>query len=163
MTTQQTALALQKFSPADYGLYHQVLSCDEVMQKLTTQTLDDDKIKRAFDSVIANNALHDDFGFFKIGWQGQFVGYAKLKLENKDSTCAELAYFLLPKYWGLGLASMAIKQLIATAKTTHIRQLYATVSKQNPVSQHILAKFGFVYRHDEMIDDMDGEYWELDF
>lgn len=156
-------MVFKKFTTTDYEYYHQVLSFDTVMKNVTGKAVDDMEIKRAFDDVIANGLLHEQCGFFKILWQGKFVGYVKLKLKNAKSTDAEIAYFLLPKYWGIGLASMALKKLIDIAKTTHIKQLFATVNKQNAVSKHILKKHGFIYQHDEMIGDIDGEYWQLTF
>lgn len=150
-----------KFTDQDYSLYHQVLSCDKVMANITGGAIDEHHIKQAFERVLSTNSLHEDFGFFKIYANHEYVGYAKFTLtESKKHRMAEVGYFLLPQFWGKGVASLTIETLIERAKNQAL-DLCATVNKQNTISKHLLAKYGFVYQYDDVVDNLMGEYWQL--
>ncbi|UNU74031.1 GNAT family N-acetyltransferase [Moraxella nasovis] len=161
MTTPKIAkISLAKFTAQDYHLYHQVLSDETVMKSVTGKAIDNDEIKRAFDTVLMSNTEHDNFGYFKIYHHDKYAGFVKFKLYEQN--LAELGYFILPQFWHKGIANFIISHFIDIAKDKNIN-LFATVNKQNAISKHLLTKYGFVYQHDDMVDGLVGEYWRLNF
>jgi [ribosomal protein S5]-alanine N-acetyltransferase len=57
---------------------------------------------------------------------------------------AELGYWLAEPYWGNGIVSEAIKQIVAMGFERYdITRIFATVFKNNVASQKVLEKAGF--------------------
>lgn len=77
---------------------------------------------------------------------------------------AELGYWLGEKYWGLGIISRAIPQILTFAfKTYDITRVYARPFGNNPASARVLEKNGFVleatikkniFKFGEMVDEL---------
>lgn len=57
---------------------------------------------------------------------------------------AELGYWLAEDYWGQGIISLAIRQMVSYAFSTFaIDRIYAIPFENNPASQRVLEKNGF--------------------
>lgn len=83
---------------------------------------------------------------FAIDVDGKAVGGIGVHLQS-DIMCknAELGYWLGEKYWGKGIVSKAILQVIDFAfKTYDIKRIYARPFGNNTASQHVLEKCGFI-------------------
>lgn len=94
--------------------------------------------KASFDAhwekVIANNTNITK----TIVYNGEVAGnIACFEMEGKE----EIGYWLGRSFWGQGIASEALRQLLLEVKT---RPLFAHVAKQNPASKRVLEKCGFI-------------------
>ncbi|QMT62064.1 GNAT family N-acetyltransferase [Legionella sp. PC997] len=87
---------------------------------------------------------------------GQFIGRAGLIYFNYDDNQVniELAYALLPEYWGKGYATELTKSLILWGfDNLSIQKLIAVVHPDNIASQKVLSKSG-------MINTSVIKYWD---
>lgn len=87
-----------------------------------------------------------------------FIGLAKLKVEEKLSKEAELGYMLLPEYWGKGIGSEIARLLIEKAKEEkQLNKVTAIIDPNNIPSRKILINNGFVSDKLCEIDGLPGE------
>lgn len=82
---------------------------------------------------------------FAIEINGEAVGgigiHPQDDIQNKN---AELGYWLAEPFWGKGIMSKAIPQILDFAfKTYHINRVFARPFGTNLASQHLLEKCGF--------------------
>ena len=64
--------------------------------------------------------------------------------KEKDNKEAELGYWLSEKYWGQGIVTGAIKEIVRLAfNTFDIERIYATPFDTNQASHRVLEKSGF--------------------
>jgi len=103
-------------------------------------TLEDAKNFIAF--ATKDEPLH----IFAIDIDGQAVGgigiHPQADIMKKN---AELGYWLGEKYWGRGIISKAIREIIPWAFNTYdITRIYARPFGSNMASQKVLEKAGFV-------------------
>ncbi len=77
--------------------------------------------------------------------QGRIVGRANLKDIDRQAASAEAGYRIASDQTGKGLATQALRHLIALAdQRWRLRRLLAYVSDDNPASARVLRKCGFV-------------------
>jgi len=84
------------------------------------------------------------YGMFTLVEREQHgvVGFAGL-IHPGGQPEAEIKYALLRAYWGAGLASEAVPQLLAYGATSHgLQRIVATVAPANLASQRVLIKAG---------------------
>lgn len=153
---------LIKFTAGEYLLFAQVLKNPAVMQNITGKPICENEIKKAWERVLKTNEQNNDFGFYKIIKNGQYVGYGKLSLETDvlDGPCSEMGYFLLPEFWGQSIGYQAGLGLIELAKN-HPYPMIATVSQDNMISKKLLSKLGMVFHKNIELDEKVGEVWVL--
>jgi len=83
--------------------------------------------------------LADEKNIIKaIIFNGQVAGSVS---SYEDEGKPEVTYWLGKKYWGKGIATWALKELLAHHNPA--RPIYARVAKDNPGSQRVLEKCGF--------------------
>jgi len=67
--------------------------------------------------------------------------------DKSRKKCAEIAYVLGSKYWGKGIATCAVKQMVnvtfAFSEFSYLERLEALVDVDNVGSQRVLEKVGF--------------------
>jgi RimJ/RimL family protein N-acetyltransferase len=73
---------------------------------------------------------------------GEFMGAITLK--RMDRGQSEIGYWVAPAFWNTGLASEAVRALIA-ANPRGDKTLFAEVLQDNPVSARVLTNAGFAY------------------
>lgn len=157
-------LQLKKFSQNDFLAYFRVVSNKKVMEKITERTIPLEEAKGDFQKLIENNKLDPSFGSFKIldAFSGEFIGLAKLEIDEENSDQAELGYMLLPEYWGKGIGSIIAKQLTDVAKVHNsLKKLSAIIDPQNIPSRKILINNGFISKEFKDFDGLPGEVLEL--
>lgn len=72
-----------------------------------------------------------------VGWAGTF-------LHDPRARVAEVAYYVLPEYWGNGYASEATRLLVTFAfDELNARRVEASVQADNPGSRRVLEKLDF--------------------
>lgn len=153
---------LEKFGQEDFSDYFRLVGNPQVMAMITERALPEDEARADFEKLLANNALHPDFGQFKVlDAQGRFLGLGKLALERADSRHAELGYMLLPEYWGKGVAGHLAAQLIARIPPKMLDGLFAIIDPANIPSRKILTNNGFCHREFREFDGLPGEILTL--
>ncbi|WP_377505685.1 GNAT family N-acetyltransferase [Octadecabacter sp. R77987] len=70
-----------------------------------------------------------------------------ITLEAMDRQQSEIGYWVAPAFWNTGIASEAVRTLIA-ANPQNARQIYAEVFQDNPGSARVLTNCGFDYLGD---------------
>ena len=76
---------------------------------------------------------------------GEFLGL--IGLEQMDRNQSEVGYWVVPAFWNSGLASEAVRGLIA-ANPHQDQTMFASVFQDNPASARVLTNAGFVYLGD---------------
>mgnify|MGYP005860200731 CR=1 FL=1 len=67
-----------------------------------------------------------------------------ISLKPLDRGQSQIGYWIAPEVWGAGLASEAVRALVA-ANPHNARTLFAEVFQDNPASARVLAHAGFDY------------------
>jgi len=102
---------------------------------------------------------------FAIELDGQAIGgigiHPQQDIHRKN---AELGYWLAEPYWGQGIMTVAVKQIVDTAfKIFDIDRLFARPFGTNKASQQVLEKAGFIlegkfektiYKNGEYLDEL---------
>ena len=76
---------------------------------------------------------------------GEFLGL--IGLEKMDRDQSEVGYWVVPAFWNSGLASEAVRALIA-ANPHGDKTMFASVFQDNPASARVLTNAGFEYLGD---------------
>lgn len=79
---------------------------------------------------------------FKIIFKNKFVGMITINYE-KTKHSWNLAYFIFKKYWGFGIATLAVKKILSFAKKKGIRKINAETFQDNFASSRVLEKNKF--------------------
>jgi len=95
---------------------------------------------------IKNATVDDPVHIFAIDINGEAVGgigiHPQTDIQKKN---AELGYWLAEPFWGKGIMTKAIQQIVDFAFSTYeINRVFARPFGNNPGSQKILKKNGFV-------------------
>ena len=95
---------------------------------------------------IAMATSHNPVRIFAIEADGGFVGGIGVHPQQDVYRAnAELGYWVAEPFWGRGIATSAIRQIIPVAFSLEgIRRLYARPFGSNVASQRVLEKCGFV-------------------
>lgn len=81
-----------------------------------------------------------------IEWEGQLVGSIGIEIqEDIARISAELGYWIGEPYWGRGIATDAVRQMLEYAFTAfpQLIRIYARVFEYNKASMRVLEKNGF--------------------
>ena len=120
-----------------------------------------DKWKSFIEFAVHDKSVH----YLAIEIEGQAVGGIGIS-PKKDVMCknAELGYWLSEDYWGHGVMTTAIKEIVAIAFANYdINRIFATPYETNYASHRILEKAGFVlearfekivYKNGELLDEL---------
>ncbi|MCP2040731.1 RimJ/RimL family protein N-acetyltransferase [Neisseria sp. HSC-16F19] len=155
-------LLLEKFTAADFADYFRLVGDTQVMAMITERALPETEARTEFEQLLANNALHPDFGCFKVSdEQGRYLGLGKLALDAANSRQAELGYMLLPAYWGQGMAGEIARTLVAQARAQDLDGLFAIIDPANLASRKILLNNGFIHQEYKEFDGLPGEILSL--
>lgn len=73
---------------------------------------------------------------------GEVLGV--ISLDRMDRQQSEVSYWIVPVFWNTGLASEAVRALIA-ADPHGAKALFASVFQDNPASARVLTNAGFAY------------------
>lgn len=73
---------------------------------------------------------------------GEVLG--AISLDRMDRQQSEIGYWIVPAFWNTGLASEAVRALIA-ANPHGAKTLFASVFQDNPASARVLTNAGFAY------------------
>ncbi|TGD82696.1 GNAT family N-acetyltransferase [Hymenobacter wooponensis] len=116
-------------------------------------------------NFIAMASQEDPLHIFAIEVDGQAVGgigiHPRTNIERKN---AEMGYWLAEPFWGRGIITEAVKQLVAYGfQTFDINRIFARPFGTNLASQRVLEKAGFVlearfdrtfFKNGEYVDEL---------
>ncbi len=157
-------IILTKFTESDFSNYFKLVNNEKVMEMITERAIELEEAKKDFEKLIENNRLTPSFGNFKILNEdtNEFLGLAKLKITEANTTEAELGYMLLPKYWGKGIASTVGRRLIEIGKKQNsLKRIFAIIDPKNIPSRKVLTNNGFYSKEFKDFDGLPGEILEL--
>lgn len=100
--------------------------------------------KQAQEGIAGRQDTESPSALCAIRVEGDIVGWAGAFLHDSRARVAEVAYYVLPEYWGNGYASKATRLLVAFAfEELNARRIDASVQADNPGSRRVLEKLGF--------------------
>ena len=84
---------------------------------------------------------------------GRFIGNASLRPRPERQKDWEIGYYLTPLEWGKGFATEIASRLVSFGfESAGLREIYATVDKENLGSIHVLEKSGLQFFRKEYDD-----------
>lgn len=121
----------------------------EVLRYLDTPPLKDIEQAREIIRYVQRQYEAHGIGRFAVEWKatGEFVGWAGLKFLteplNGHVNYHDLGYRLLPKFWGMGIATEASRASLDLAfNQMGLQVIYAGVLPENAASCKVLEKVG---------------------
>ncbi|WP_430612936.1 GNAT family N-acetyltransferase [Flavobacterium sp. JP2137] len=155
---------LKQFTPDDFEYYFKLVNDIRVMAMISERAIPLEEAARDFTLLLQNNEGHKEFGNFKIIDKASqdFLGLAKLELALPKADEAELGYMILPEFWGRGIATSAVKLLLARAEQLPtLTRLFAIIDPKNIPSRKLLINSDFVSVAFKDFDGLPGEIVEL--
>lgn len=81
---------------------------------------------------------------FAIIVNKKFAGIVVLENPNKEKTSYECGYFVAREFWGKGIATSAVKEIVRQGfNNFKIKKVWAITSMKNPASGKVLKKARF--------------------
>jgi RimJ/RimL family protein N-acetyltransferase len=96
--------------------------------------------------------------FLKATHLGEFAGQVRLEIEAAK---AVLSISVDERHRGKGIASMLVKAAIAVAKRKKLSRIEALTKSDNPASQKLLEKNGFIFKGEKNINGIDARKYFL--
>lgn len=106
--------------------------------------------------VTRTNYSARGYGMFALesSATGEIIGFMGI-VHSGGQTEAEVKYALAREYWGLGLATEALRAMPEYGERVHgLTCMIATTAPANTASHRVLLKSGFIHR--ELRDNADG-------
>ncbi len=129
-------ITLTQTEKADLDLFFQ-FQLDKVANYLAAFTSKDPNDKVAYLEKYTRHLSDPTINMWTIRTESEIIGsIAKFVIEND----AELTYWIDRKYWGKGIATIALKQFLIIEQ---VRPIYGRVAFDNYGSQKVLENCGF--------------------
>lgn len=139
-------LIIQEPTLNDFDNLYYLQSNSEVMSFIGSGIRDKNEVKLGLEKAIHHFQKHQfSLGSVYITDTHEFIGRAGLIHFNYDDNQSEVevAYALLPQYWGKGYATEITTSLIGFAfRKLNLQKLIAVVHPENASSQNVLIKCG---------------------
>lgn len=135
-------IKLREFRIEDSSALQRILNIPEVYQFLSS------KIPTPYTEKDANWWITSGskIGIIRaIESEGALIGCIGINQGDFEyHRSGEIGYWLAPEYWGKGIATQAINEIVDyTFKSTNIVRIFGAVFSENLASQALLAKCGF--------------------
>ena len=135
-----TDFTLRPFNESDRESVVRILNNEKVREKLNTPSPYTAESFKIFFDKIKNDK---ETTYFAIEKDNKFIGPIAIDLE--DNATAMFGYWLDERYWGEGIITKAIEEVINYAqKRFSIRKFYADIIDNNVGSRKVLEKNGFI-------------------
>ena len=160
--TQRLSLSVP--TSADLLHWQAFFSNPEMVRHMPFQGSPEEYAKKSLDRAILGFQKHG-FGIASIREKntGCFMGRAGLFHFSHDETQEkiEIAYGLLPLYWGKGYATEILQEIKAwAAQNLSQFPLHALVHPENIASKRVLEKNGFAYLKNLVEDAVEYEMYD---
>ncbi len=137
-------LLIQDWKPADWELFHPIVTDPEVMRFIGTgEILSDERVQRFIATQISNRASRG-FCIWKLIHKAsdRLVGHCGLqKLGNTVDT--EIGWLLARDQWGQGLATEAARRVLCFGfEALGLERIVAIAQPDNEASINIMRKLG---------------------
>ena len=77
---------------------------------------------------------------------GKFIGTVGFTSFDIDNNCGEIGYVLNPDYWKMGIATEAVKRIIAFGRDElELHRIEARYMEGNDASRHVMEKCGMTF------------------
>jgi len=144
LITESERLKLLEFTNDEVDLYYQITSNKQVM-KFFKKTLDREESQVQLDNIVRQYTKYG-YCFWKVLLKPDehFIGICGLLYQIIDGQVeTEIAYRLLPEYWGVGYATEAAVATREYAKhTLGKKRLISLVLPENIASQNVALRAG---------------------
>lgn len=137
---------LEKFTTADYPLFHTLVTNEPAMRMNLGRHLTKAEAEQFFEAVKWENAKGSVLGYYKVFTLAQgspsFLGMDVLE-QNDDYQAIEVEYMLLPQYWNRGYGTALLRALMGLAASFQSScDLIAILDPQNTYSKRMLCHAG---------------------
>jgi len=155
-------LYLREFSPDEEYLYLD-LYADELVTKFVNERSAAER-KLRFAEGLARYNDGSGLGRWAIfnREDNDFIGACRLEPTKQNAQCVELGYVLHQKYWGKGMGSELVKNLVDYAfNKTDTDKVLAFTHLSNFASQRVLEKTGFKRQENILKDGEELAFFKL--
>lgn len=140
-------ITLEKFTTADYPLFHTLVTNEPAMRMNLGRPLTNAEAEQFFEAVKWENAKDSALGYYKVFTLAQgspsFLGMGVLE-QNDDYQAIEVEYMLLPQFWNRGYGTALLHALIGLAASFQSScDLIAILEPRNTYSKRMLCHAGF--------------------
>ena len=147
MVFSSNRLSFRDFTSQDYPLFASVFSNEQVMRYAYRNRIADEGAMRAyFDAIFENTRASERTAYELAVFDGtQFIGYADFHLQcfTPEQRTAEIGYFLLPDYWGIGYTTEIVEQLLELLFVDmKLHKVTASCNANNKASERVMIKNG---------------------
>lgn len=139
-------LLLRAFQPSDRAFVFEGLSDPEVIQHygVSYATLEATGEQMRWYDKIQQTGTGQWWAICRAGQPAQLMGACGLNDLDAEHRRAEIGYWLLPRYWGHGLATEAVSAMAQHAfQSMNLHRLGADVDMGNHASAALLRRLGF--------------------
>ncbi|WP_010654200.1 GNAT family N-acetyltransferase [Fluoribacter dumoffii] len=141
-------LIIRKPTLSDFDNLYRLQSNTDVMSFIGDGKRNKEEVTVGLEKAINHYKKHNfSLGCVYLKNSNEFIGRAGVIYLNYDDNQPdiELAYAILPKYWGKGYATELTKSLIHWAfESLSIQKIIAVVHPENNASQNVLIKSGMI-------------------
>ncbi|MDL2297980.1 GNAT family N-acetyltransferase [Synergistaceae bacterium OttesenSCG-928-D05] len=157
-------LAFIKFTENDFLDYFRLVSDIRVMAQITERAIPEAEARADYERLLAENSRHEDFGSFRVvdTDSGDYIGLARISLNETNPGEAEIGYMLLPEYWDRGYGRKTVAQLLEVAEKTGLEHLTALIDPENGASKKLLTNNHFYSTFVGMQDGLMSEFLRKD-
>ena len=140
-------LEFRYFQQSDLPVIDQI-NRDEEATRFVGGVKNDQEIEISMKKYLNFHLEHPGYGYWytSLKTSGAFVGFflVKILVETGET---EIGYRLMPKYWGMGLASEGAKALVEHC-FRHIgcQKVVAVTHPDNLASRRVLEKTGLIFK-----------------
>ena len=157
-------VSLRPFKIADAGqLYENLQSDPYVYLYLDQDMAADESESREYIKARIPYYAREHFYDYAIVFDDRVIGEINAAY-TASKNAADLGYAIGSEYWNQGIASEAVRQLLAILKEDGISSVYGAVTHENTASRKVLEHAGFSYTGTvpEAVrkkEDTDGLLW----
>lgn len=144
MFTETLRLQIRDYAPEDFGAFALLMADPEVMRFSVRGPLSREEAWEHFQKRILDHYKTYGFGLWALVCKEEIIGFAGLITQEIDGEKKiELAYRILPKYWGQGLASEAVQAIFKSAfEEFKLKELVSIIDPANTRSLRLAERAG---------------------
>ena len=139
-------LILRPFEEKDVDSYYAIMSDDDTTKYLRTNPYESAEQAQAW--IARCREEGDGLRFcraIELKETGEFIGDVRVKINQKDNS-GEIGFTVCKEYWGKGIASEAVREVITfLMEECGINRIAAAHAVKNPASGGVLRKAGMQY------------------